>query len=218
LSINPSASDGVVIRTNGMELYNNGLINANQLTVHQMSVNTSGEITAPKLTIDGTGENVKIVTPKIEITTAANAYAINAERIDVTSAAGHTGSGILRAAELQATKLSFDTTLQITDKVIELGATHEFYIQHDGTAKLGQVTTTSLSADTISGTQITLADMQSGPPAQVTINGVTMNIIQIEATDPTTHTTQTYYVIGAVVPTPEPEEIEVEEDPIVFNP
>jgi hypothetical protein len=45
-----------------------------------------------------------------------------------------------------------------------------------------------------------------------------MNIIQIEATDPTTHTTQTYYVIGAVVPTPEPEEIEVEEDPIVFNP
>jgi hypothetical protein len=218
LSINPSASDGVVIRTNGIELYNNGLINANQLTVHQMSVNTSGEITAPKLTIDGTGENVKIVTPKIEITTAANAYAINAERIDVTSAVGHTGSGILRAVELQTTKLSFDTTLQATDKVIELGANHDFYIQHDGTAKLGQVTATSLSADTISGTQITLADIQNGLPAQITINGVTMNVIQIEAADPTTHTTKTYYVIGAVVPTPDPEETEVEEDPIVFNP
>lgn len=246
LSINPSASDGVVIRTNGMELYNNGLINANQLTVHQMSVNTSGEITAPKLTIDGTGENVKIVTPKIEITTAANAYAINAERIDVTSAAGHSGSGILRAVELQATKLSFDTTLQTTDKVIELGANHDFYIQHDGTAKLGHIDADSITSGAItcisntiaikqssssattvfnvnpvgivSATQLTLTDMQSGPPAQVTINGVTMNVIQIKAADPTTHTTQTYYVIGAVVPTPEPEEIEVEEDPIVFNP
>lgn len=206
LTINPSASDGVVIRTNGMELYNNGLINANRLTVHQMEVNTSGEITAPKLTIDGTGENIKIVTPKIEITNIANAYAINAERIDVTSAAGHSGSGILRAAELQATKLSFDTTLQATDKVIEIGATHNFYIQHDGTTNLGQVTATSLSADTISGTQITLADIQNGLSAQVTINGVTMNVIQIEAADPTTHTTQVYYVIGAAVPTSDLEE------------